>query len=164
MSPRTSRVGDVGIRSTDNCVAALIRAIIGLGAVVVTGSGNTEGSPYGYPALFGNPADRNYIPDLIVVGSVAGEGFRGVKHSDADWLTCYAPGYTVDVALSGTGNKYKSTMGTSFCTSSCFLTSISATSFLSTPYTTQEGNNFFCPLLYSLHRTECTPLLHTYLD
>ncbi|KAG7294022.1 hypothetical protein NEMBOFW57_004083 [Staphylotrichum longicolle] len=95
-------------------MAALIRAIIGLGAVVVTGSGNMAGSPYGYPALFGNPADRNYIPDLIVVGSVSGEGFRGVRHSDADWLTCYALGYTVDVAISGTGYKYKSTMGTSF--------------------------------------------------
>ena len=81
-----------GIESTDHCLAQLIRAIISLGAVFTTGSGNLPGTPSGYPALFGNPSDRNYIEDLIVVGSVIDEGVAMWRHSNADWLTCYAPG------------------------------------------------------------------------
>ena len=94
----------------------MIRAIISLGAVFITGSGNRPGAPYGYPALFGNPSDRNYIPDIIVVGSVGAEGLIGPNHSDAPWLTCYAPGYTLRVALAAGG--YWTYDGTSYGTSS----------------------------------------------
>ncbi|KAL5049507.1 glycosyl hydrolase family 71-domain-containing protein [Aspergillus fruticulosus] len=66
------------------------KSIMKLGAAVVTGSGNTKGYPNGYPALFGDPSNRNYIPDIIVVGSVMGSGaFSG--YANADWVTCYAP-------------------------------------------------------------------------
>ncbi|KAK4096835.1 carbohydrate-binding module family 24 protein [Parathielavia hyrcaniae] len=75
------------------------------------------GRPYGYPALFGDPSNRNYIPNLIVVGSVLGEGIVGGQHSDAPWVTCYAPGYSVRVATSDPkyelGGLYRSTGGTS---------------------------------------------------
>jgi hypothetical protein len=94
----------------------LIKAIISLGAVFTTGAGNSPGAPYGYPALFGNPSDRNYIPDLIVVGSVLGEGIVGGQHCDAPWLTCFAPGYGLRLALSTGG--YTTASGTSYGTSS----------------------------------------------
>ncbi|KAJ0413073.1 glycosyl hydrolase family 71-domain-containing protein [Aspergillus carlsbadensis] len=79
-------------------MAMLIREIIALGTVFVTGAGNTPGEPNGYPALFGNPSDRNYIEDIIVVGSVNKYGMLGAGHSNAPWLTCYAPGYLVPIA------------------------------------------------------------------
>ncbi|KAL2844872.1 glycosyl hydrolase family 71-domain-containing protein [Aspergillus pseudodeflectus] len=86
--------------STDHsCLAMLIRELISLGAVVVTGSGNRPaGYPNGYPALFGEPGNRNEIKDLIVVGAVLGEGALGRLFKDAPWLTCYAPGHGVRVA------------------------------------------------------------------
>jgi subtilisin family serine protease len=78
----------------------LIREIIKLSTVFVTGSGNEAGSPNGYPALFGDPDNRNYIPELIVIGSVTGWGFLG-GHADALWVTCYAPGFFLRLATSG---------------------------------------------------------------
>jgi hypothetical protein len=98
-----------------SCLALLIREIIKLGAVFVTGTGNDEGSPNGYPALFGDPANPNHIPELIVVGSVLGQGILGF-HADADWVTCYAPGYGLRLANSNPSSAtgYRTTQGTSF--------------------------------------------------
>lgn len=98
-------------------LAYVIRELIALGTVVVTGSGNSVGHPKGYPALFGSPNNRNYIPGLIVVGSVFGNGGRHLKFSEADWLSCYAAGSAVMVPepLRGFGNDaYTHGSGTSF--------------------------------------------------
>ncbi|KAL4885767.1 glycosyl hydrolase family 71-domain-containing protein [Aspergillus karnatakaensis] len=78
-------------------MALVIREIINLGAVFVTGSGNRAEYPYGYPALFGDPSDRNHIPELIVVGSVLGSGAL-TTDAKAPWVTCYAPGVRLRVA------------------------------------------------------------------
>ncbi|KAL2126620.1 hypothetical protein VTI74DRAFT_527 [Chaetomium olivicolor] len=96
-------------------MAWLFRELHSLGVVIVTGSGNKRRYPYGYPALFGDPQDPNYIPDLIVVGSVIAEGVRGT-HSNADWLTCYAPGYGLRIAEGNTdiAADYRSASGTSY--------------------------------------------------
>jgi hypothetical protein len=90
----------------------LIRELINLGAVFVTGSGNRQGYPNGYPALFAEPGNRNEIKELIVVGSVLGSGIRGA-HSDAPWVTCYAPGYSLEMADSVTMD-YRTAQGTSY--------------------------------------------------
>ncbi|KAJ0414230.1 hypothetical protein BJY00DRAFT_34766 [Aspergillus carlsbadensis] len=77
----------------------LIRELISLGAVVVTGSGNSPpGLPNGYPALFAQPGNRNEIKDLIVVGAVLGEGALSKAFKEAPWLTCHAPAHGVRVA------------------------------------------------------------------
>ena len=98
-----------------HCLAWLIREIIKLGAVLTTGSCNNAGYPSGYPALFGDPSDRNHIPDLIVVGSVQGDGVIG-PYANADWVTCYAPGVLLRAATSDGSGGYKEwTGGTSYC-------------------------------------------------
>ena len=98
----------------------MIREIIQLGAVFVTGSGNVrEAYPSGYPALFGDPNNRNFIPDLIVVGAVLGTGTK-MDYSDAPWVTCYAPGYT-EVATSDYAHYpsgYRTGRGTSLSSAS----------------------------------------------
>jgi hypothetical protein len=97
------------------CLAWLIREIIKLGAVITTGSCNNAGYPSGYPALFGDPSDRNHIPELIVVGSVRGDGVIG-PYANADWVTCYAPGVKIRAATSDDPEGYKEwTSGTSYC-------------------------------------------------
>ncbi|PKX88853.1 uncharacterized protein P174DRAFT_464602 [Aspergillus novofumigatus IBT 16806] len=78
-------------------MALLIQEIIKLGAVFVMGSGNSLGSPNGYLVLFRDPANPNHIPELIVIGSVLGQGILG-QHANADWVTCYAPGYVTGLA------------------------------------------------------------------
>lgn len=96
-------------------MAYLIRQILGTGAVFVTGSGNDAGYPRGYPALFGDPANANYIQDLIVVGSVQVDGGDFPNHSVADWLTVYAPGSYLVLPDPGAGNdRYSGVGGTSF--------------------------------------------------
>jgi hypothetical protein len=98
-----------------HCLAWLIREIIKLGAVLTTGSCNNAGYPSGYPALFGDPSDRNHIPDLIVVGSVRNDGVIG-PYANADWVTCYAPGVKIRAATSDDPEGYKEwTSGTSYC-------------------------------------------------
>jgi hypothetical protein len=100
--------------------AYLIKEIISLGASVVTGSGNLpRGSanlpPYGYPALFGDPGNRNYIPDLLVVGSVGFQGGRITIHANAPWLSCYAPGFWLTVPDPQLGDdSYTKASGTSY--------------------------------------------------
>jgi hypothetical protein len=98
-----------------HCLAWLIREIIKLGAVLTTGSCNNAAYPSGYPALFGDPSDRNHIPDLIVAGSVQSDGVIG-PYANADWVTCYAPGVKIKAATSDVFGGYKQTTGgTSFC-------------------------------------------------
>ncbi|KAL4929521.1 glycosyl hydrolase family 71-domain-containing protein [Aspergillus undulatus] len=76
--------------------------------------GSKSGYPNGYPALFGDPSNRNYIPDIIVVGSVMGSGaFSGF--ANADWVTCYAPGVRLRIAtLQNLEDGYRTAGGTSF--------------------------------------------------
>ncbi|KAK4187709.1 glycosyl hydrolase [Podospora australis] len=100
-------------------MAYLIRAILDTGAVFVTGSGNKRGPPTAYPALFGNPANRNYISDVIVVGSVLPGGYHIGAHNFADWLTCYAPGHWNDLTVATSDlafypDGYKVSTGTSY--------------------------------------------------
>jgi hypothetical protein len=83
----------------------------------VTGAGNTVGHPKGYPALFGSPNNRNYIPGLIVAGSVRGNGGRDNRFCEADWLSCYAAGSDVvvpDPVIGYGTNGYDRLKGTSF--------------------------------------------------
>ncbi|KAF7182915.1 hypothetical protein CNMCM7691_002659 [Aspergillus felis] len=95
-------------------MALLIREIIKLGAVFVTGSGNDGGYPNGYPALFGDPTNRNYIQEIIVVGAVLGSGIES-DYSDAPWVTCHAPGASLMMATPETGyDGYRTSQGTSF--------------------------------------------------
>ncbi|KAL3488023.1 glycosyl hydrolase family 71-domain-containing protein [Aspergillus germanicus] len=92
----------------------LIREIMKIGATFVTGSGNTPGYPQGYPALFGDPKNRNYMSDIIVVGSVLGSGILAA-HSNADWVTCYAPGINLRMATSDDMyDGYRTSQGTSY--------------------------------------------------
>lgn len=96
-------------------MAYLIRKIISTGAVFVTGSGNSPGIPGGYPGLFGDPSNANYIEDLIIVGSVQYDGSNWDNHAVADWVTVYAPGTGVwvpDPEISP--SYYYNTGGTSF--------------------------------------------------
>jgi hypothetical protein len=84
---------------------------------VVAGAGNTVGHPKGYPALFGSPNNRNYIPGLIVVGSVFSNGGRDKRYCEADWVSCYAAGSDIMVPepLLGYGVEgYSHRSGTSF--------------------------------------------------
>jgi subtilisin family serine protease len=86
--------------------------------VFITGSRNEAGSPNSYPALFRDPNNRNYIPELIVVRSVTRWGFFG-SHADALWVTCYTPGFFLQLATSGLTDLrdpgYQSTLtGTSY--------------------------------------------------
>lgn len=77
-----------------NFPAYLIQKILDLGAVFVTGSGNTiwRVAPYGYPALLGDPGHPNHVPDLIVVGASNPDGGLYDRGAVAEWVTCYAPG------------------------------------------------------------------------
>ncbi|KAB5522871.1 putative peptidase, partial [Coniochaeta sp. 2T2.1] len=77
--------------------AYVIRELIALEAVVVTGAGNTVGPPDGYPALFGDPQNERYIPKLIVVGGVKIDGQIAPGYNDANWVSCFAPGHVVRV-------------------------------------------------------------------
>ena len=97
--------------------AYLIQRLIDLGAVVVTGIGNDNLSPNGYPARFGNPLDAHHIPDLIVVGSSENDGLKpGATRPDAWWVTCYAPGEYVRLPDTEAGDHaYTQTFGSSFC-------------------------------------------------
>lgn len=83
----------------------------------MTGAGNKNGKPLGYPALFGDPANANHIPDLIVVGSVdSGGEIPEHPKNYADWLTCFAPGERVYLPDPNYGGgTYAAFSGTSYC-------------------------------------------------
>ncbi|KAL3443670.1 hypothetical protein BJX65DRAFT_311644 [Aspergillus insuetus] len=80
----------------------------------LTGSGNEFGYPNGYLALFGDPANCNYIPELIVVSGVFRNGHYS-GYSDANRFTCYAPAYGLRLATLETDyDGYRTTSGTSY--------------------------------------------------
>ncbi|GIC85960.1 uncharacterized protein Aud_002319 [Aspergillus udagawae] len=79
-------------------LALLIQEIIKLSTIFIIGSRNNKGSPSGFPVLFRNPNDRNYIPELIIIS--------------------YAPGFFLRLATSGPTNSrdpgYQTASGTSY--------------------------------------------------
>jgi hypothetical protein len=77
-------------------MARIIKALLDMGVVVVTGAGNRANTPIdGYPAKFKDPADRNHISDIIVVGSTTWYGGLAPTSQSADYIDIWAPGYNV---------------------------------------------------------------------
>jgi hypothetical protein len=88
-------------------MALIIKELIKMGVVVVTGAGNRGVSPIdGYPAKFKDPKDPNHIPDLIVVGSSTWYGQQALKNSQrADYIDIYAPGSQVKCVAPAKGEE-----------------------------------------------------------
>lgn len=103
-------------------LAYVIGEILALNAVFTTGAGNTDAlyapriAPDGYPALFGDPRNANYIRDLIVVGASHRDGSKYGGTRVAPWITCFAPGWDLDVPTPSQGvDSYNIGAGTSYC-------------------------------------------------
>jgi hypothetical protein len=96
----------------------LINALIGLGVVVTTGTGN---NPYptpinGYPALFKDPASPNYIADLLLVGGALQLGDFDAGVQWAAYQDTAAPSSVNRVPDPSLGlDGYSSGRGTSIC-------------------------------------------------
>lgn len=121
-------------RGYKRMMAYLIRQIQGLGAVVVTGSGNCPSSsmvPQGYPALYRDPADPDYIEELLVVGGSASDGQMLTRHCRAPYVQVFAPSMDVKVPEPG-GNEYQNGVGTSYGKSHTLFSAFFTSSSLST--------------------------------
>ncbi|KAF1959588.1 subtilisin-like protein [Byssothecium circinans] len=93
MEPDPATLVAAGSESFADTLALIIRRLIEMGVVVVTGSGNQKNLPVsGYPAKFKDPNNRNHIPDLIVAGSTTHWGSLGALSQEADYIDIWAPG------------------------------------------------------------------------
>lgn len=112
------------VQLTTLLIATVIRALIEMGVVVTTGSGNRLNAPVdGIPARYKDPTDRNHIEDLIVVGSTVSYSRRAPQSQTADYVDIYAPGYGVSCTDPQRGSTfYRDTArGTSICEYSLYL-------------------------------------------
>ncbi|KAH8658315.1 glycosyl hydrolase family 71-domain-containing protein [Xylariales sp. PMI_506] len=81
--------------------AARLRTLDGLGLLLVCSTGN-EGVPiYKTPAVFADPSSPDYIPNLLLVGSVDNNGAATYFSNTASYVTLFAPGVDVTVPSSG---------------------------------------------------------------
>ncbi|EEH21782.2 hypothetical protein PABG_03998 [Paracoccidioides brasiliensis Pb03] len=66
-----------------------------------------------YPAKYGDPHDKYYIPNMIVVGATDEKGHQTGFSQYSDWMTTFAPGQDVWVPRFDHGG-YITNLGTSF--------------------------------------------------